>query len=90
MGYLHLTAEDHAGIGHGSGPARLDDSGSARVGTQIHQRLCSRCQRWFWAWTPTRHKCFICDPLAPDQLKRLLDSIHAPNGQAHETSVSSS
>ena len=89
MSYLGLAAKDEFEV---AAPGRPDSLGATRANwrTQIHQRLCSRCQRWFWAWAPTRDKCFICDPLAPDQLKRLLDSIHAPNGQVSEAHASSS
>ncbi|HTU02527.1 MAG TPA: hypothetical protein VMG58_11950 [Candidatus Sulfotelmatobacter sp.] len=89
MGHLRLAARDEFEV---TAPDRNDSAHAARAAwrTQIHQRVCSRCQRWFWAWAPTRDKCFICDPLAPDQLKRLLDSIHAPHGRASEASASSS
>lgn len=53
-----------------------------RVETQIHQRQCERCQRWFWAWDWSRWKCFVCDPLPPEQLRRVLNAIR---GAAHSS-----
>ncbi len=52
-----------------------DGATDSRVETQIHQRQCLRCQRWFWAWSPERRKCFLCDPLPPEQLQRILGEI---------------
>ena len=56
----------------------------ARVETQIHQRQCLRCQRWFWAWSPERRKCFVCDPPPPAQLERILREIYGTDVRAIE------
>lgn len=59
----------------------LDDIDSdvvrqTRVETKVHQRQCERCHRWFWAWDWSRWKCFVCDPLPPEQLRTVLNAIH--------------
>jgi len=53
-----------------------DGVAGSKVETQIHQRQCLRCQRWFWAWRPERRKCFVCDPPPPEQLQRILGEIN--------------
>jgi len=53
-----------------------DDGGTdSKIETQVYQRRCLRCRRWFWAWSPERRKCFPCAPLAPEQLQRILGEI---------------
>jgi len=47
----------------------------SKIETRIHQRQCLRCQRWFWAWGRDREKCFVCEPLPPAQLQRVLGEI---------------
>ncbi len=46
-----------------------------RLETQVHQRQCADCRHWFWAWDDARSRCFVCDPLPPGELKRLLSAI---------------
>ncbi len=53
-----------------------------QVETRVHQRQCERCQRWFWPWDQSRARCFVCEPLPPDRLKRLLGSIRGETTEA--------
>lgn len=46
-----------------------------RAGTRIHERQCAQCRRWFWAWSPERERCYVCDAPPPRDLRRLLDAI---------------
>jgi hypothetical protein len=48
---------------------------SARDSSRIHQRRCERCHRWFWAWHPDRHRCYVCDPLPTAELRAVLEDI---------------
>ncbi len=76
MPHLRLAVlEDHKITRFPRGVAPDDGATDSRVETQIHQRQCLRCQRWFWAWSPERRKCFLCDPLPPAQLQRILGEI---------------
>jgi hypothetical protein len=59
-----------------------DLPGGTKVETQIHQRQCLRCQRWFWAWVPDRRKCFVCDPPPREQLLRILGEIHGQEARS--------
>ncbi len=68
--------EDHKSTRLSTSVAPDDGATASRVETQIHQRRCLRCQRWFWAWSPERRKCFLCDPPPPAQLQRILGDIH--------------
>lgn len=53
-----------------------DDKRGTRIETRVHQRQCSQCRRWFWAWDPNRHRCFVCDAPPPLELRRILGVIH--------------
>jgi len=55
---------------------REDKDRETRVETRIHQRQCTQCHRWFWAWDPGRSRCFLCDAPPPSELRRILDGIH--------------
>jgi len=78
MPRLRLARLEEHEVTRPSGTAVLSEDGpvGSRVETQIHQRRCLRCQRWFWAWGPERQKCFVCDPPPPEQLQRILGEIH--------------
>ena len=59
----HDRSKENGGIG-------------TKVETRIHQRQCKQCRRWFWAWDPERHRCFLCDAPPPRELRRILEEIH--------------
>jgi hypothetical protein len=58
------------------GGSTQDGVNGTKVETRIHQRQCKRCQRWFWAWDPARHECFVCDAPPPWELRRILGVIY--------------
>ena len=89
MPHLRLaTLEDHKLTRLSrAGVLSEDGASGSRVETQIHQRQCLRCQRWFWAWSPERRKCFLCDPLPPEQLQRILGEIQGVGARTIEPQV---
>ena len=58
------------------GRSPQDGVKGTKVETRIHQRQCTHCQRWFWAWDPERHGCFVCEAPPPWELRRILGGIY--------------
>ena len=75
---LHLETAPRKTHDNFPGPdkPREDGDRATRVETRIHQRQCTQCHRWFWAWDPARSRCFVCDAPPPRELRRILDGIH--------------
>jgi len=71
MGYGTITGEPRA-----ESRAERTEAPMTRVETRIHQRQCTRCQRWFWAWDAGREQCFVCDAPPPGVLREILAHIH--------------
>jgi hypothetical protein len=61
---------------HTSDGSKQDGERGTKLETRVHQRQCSHCQRWFWAWDPERQRCFVCDAPPPWEVRRILDGIH--------------
>ncbi len=53
-----------------------DEKRGTQIETRVHQRQCVQCRRWFWAWDPSRFRCFVCDAPPPRELQRILEVIH--------------
>ncbi len=78
----HADLEEYRATRHSKAGAQSEEAAvGSRVETQIHQRQCLRCQRWFWAWGPDRRKCFVCDPPPREQLQQILGEIHGHDGR---------
>ncbi len=60
--------------------SKQEEKRGTRIETRVHQRQCVQCRRWFWAWEPTRLRCFVCDAPPPEELKQILDVINGTKG----------
>jgi hypothetical protein len=73
---LESGIQQAPGLAQTPGASQPDAQGGTKVETRIHQRQCSHCRRWFWAWDRERQRCFVCDAPPPWELRRILEAIN--------------